>query len=62
MTKQVEIQGQYVQLYSVDEGRTWSSSLQSIVAFGERETMQRLELRKRFNQIDGIQDSDNVDV
>ena len=26
MTKQIEIHGQRVQLYSLDEGHTWSSS------------------------------------
>jgi len=56
MTKQIEIHGQRVQLHSVDEGRTWSSSPQSIVAYGERKTMLRLELQKRFARIDEIQD------
>ena len=59
MTKQVEIHGQRVQLYSLDEGRTWSSSPRSIVAYRQRQTMLRLELRKRFERIDdGMQDPD----
>ncbi len=58
MKKQIEIHGQCVQLYSLDEGRTWSSSPQSIVAYGQRKTMLRLELRKRFERIDWMQDPD----
>ena len=58
MTKQIEIHGQRVQLYSLDEGHTWSSSPQSIVAYGQRKTMLRLELQKRFERIDGMQDPD----
>jgi hypothetical protein len=58
MTKQIEIHGERVQLYSLDEGRTWSSSPQSIVAFGQRKMMLRLELQKRFERIDGMQDPD----
>jgi hypothetical protein len=56
MTKQIEIHGQRVQLYSLDEGRIWSSSPQSIVAFGQRKTMLRLELQKRFERMDGMAD------
>jgi hypothetical protein len=56
MTKQIEIRGQRVRLYSFDESRAWSSSPQSIVAYGQRKTMLRLELRKRFERIDGMQD------
>jgi hypothetical protein len=58
MTKQIEIHGQHVQLFSLDEGHTWSSSPQSIVAYGQRQTMLRLELQKRFERIDGMQDPD----
>ena len=58
MTKQIEIHGQRVYLYSLDEGRTWSSSPQSIVAYGQRKTMLHLELQKRFERIDGMQDPD----
>ena len=56
MTKQIKIHGQRVQLYSLDEGRTWSSSPQAIAAYGQRQTMLRLELQKRFERIDGMQD------
>jgi hypothetical protein len=58
MTKQIEIHGQPVQLYSLDEGHTWSSSPQSIVAYGQRKTMLRLELHKRFERTDEMQDPD----
>jgi hypothetical protein len=56
MIKQIEIHGQRVELYSLDNGRTWSSSPQSIVAYGQREKMLRLELQKRFARIDAMQD------
>ncbi len=56
MTKQTEIHGQRVQLYSWDEGRTWSSNPQSIVAFKQRKTMLRLELQKSFERIDMMPD------
>ncbi len=59
MTKQVDIHGQRVQLYSPDKGHTWSSSPQSIIAYRQRKTMLRLELQKRFEHIDdGMQDPD----
>jgi hypothetical protein len=58
MTKQIEIHGERVQLYSLDEGHTWSSNPQLIVAYGQRKTMLRLELQKRFERIDGMQDPD----
>jgi hypothetical protein len=57
MTKQIEIHGQSVQLYSLN-GHTWSSSPQSIVAYGQRKTMLRMELQKRFERIDEPQDPD----
>lgn len=62
MTKKIEIHGQRVQLYSLDEGRTWSSSPQSIIAYGQRKTTLRLELQKRFERIDGLQypDPNNI--
>ena len=56
MTKQIEIGSQRVLLYSLDEGRTWSSSPQSIVAYGQRKTMLRLELQKSFERIDMMPD------
>jgi hypothetical protein len=44
----------------MDEGHTWSSSPQSIIAYRQRKTMLRLELQKRFEHIDdGIQDADS---
>jgi hypothetical protein len=59
MTKQIEIHGQRIELYSSDKGRTWSSSPQSIVAYSQRKTMLRLELQKRFARIEEeIQDPD----
>lgn len=59
MTKQIDIHGQRVQLYSPDNGRTWSSSPQSIVAYRQRKTMLRLDLQKRFQHMDdGMQDPD----
>jgi len=58
MMKRIDIHGQRVELYSLDKGRTWSSSPQSIVAYGQREKMLRLELQKRFARIDAMQDPD----
>lgn len=49
--------GRRVKLYSLDEGRTWSSSPQSIVAYGQRKTMLRLDLQKSFEGIDVMPDS-----
>ena len=58
MIKQIEIHGQRLKLYSSDQGRTWSSSPQSIVAYGQRKKTLSLELRKRFERMDNIQDPD----
>ncbi len=58
MIKQIKIHGQRVELYSPDKGRTWSSSLQSIVAYGRRKKMLSLEVRKRFERMDEMQDPD----
>lgn len=58
MFKRIEIYGQRVELYSPDKGRTWSSSPQSIAAYGQRKKMLRLELGKRFERIDEMQDPD----
>ena len=58
MMKQIKVHGQRVELYSLDEGRTWSSSPQSIVAYGQRKELLRLELQKRFERIDEMQDPD----
>ena len=54
----VEIHGQRVELYSLDEGRTWASSRQSIVAYGQRKTTLRWELQKWFERIDEMQEPD----
>lgn len=56
MTKQIEIHGRRVRLYSLDDGRTWSSSPQSIIAYGQRKTKLRLELQKSFARIDAMPD------
>jgi len=58
MTKQIDIHGQRVQLYSPDKGRTWSSSPQSIVAYRQRTTMLRLELQKQFERLGEVPDPD----
>ncbi len=58
MIKQIKIHGQRVKLYSSDKGRTWSSSPQSIVAYGRRKKTLSLELQKRFERMDNIQDPD----
>jgi len=62
MTKQIEIHGQRVALYSPDQGRTWASSPQSIVAYGQRKTMLRSELQKRFERLDEMQDPDPNEI
>ena len=58
MIKQIEIHGKRIELYSSDQGRTWSSSPQSIVAYGQRKKTLSLELRKRFERMDARQDRD----
>lgn len=62
MTKQIEIHGKRIELYSSDEGRTWSSSPQSIVAYGQRKAMLCLELQKRFERIEEIEDPDPINI
>ena len=62
MMKQIEIYGQRVALYSADTGRTWSSSVHSIVAYRQRKTMLRLELQKRFERMDEMQDPDPSNI
>jgi len=62
MMKQIEVHGQRVQLYSLDEGRTWSSSPQLIVAYGQRKELLRLELQKRFERIDEMQEPDTNSI
>jgi len=58
MKKRIDIHGQRVELFSADEGRTWTSSPQSIIAYGQRKEMLRVELKQRFLQIDAIQERD----
>jgi hypothetical protein len=58
MTKQIKIYGHHFKLYSLDKGHTWSSSPRSIVAYGRRKQMLSLELRKRFELMDKLQDAD----
>jgi hypothetical protein len=58
MMKQIEIHGQRIEVYSPDKGRTWSSNPRSIVAYGQRKRMLRLELQKGVERIDGMQDAD----
>ena len=58
MTKQIEIHGQRVELYSPDQGRTWSSSPQSIVAYGQRKKMLRCDLQQTFERLDEFLDPD----
>jgi hypothetical protein len=58
MIKQVEIHGQRVKLHSLDQGRTWSSSPESIVAYGQRKQRLRRELKKTFERLGEIHDPD----
>jgi hypothetical protein len=58
MTKQIKIYGHQFKLYSLDKGRTWSSSPRLIVAYGQRKKMLSLELRKRFELMEKLQDPD----
>jgi hypothetical protein len=58
MKKRIDIHGQRVELYSSDEGCTWSSNPQSIAAYGQRKEILRLELKQRFARIDQIQEPD----
>jgi hypothetical protein len=62
MTKQIEVHGQRVKVYSLDEGRSWSSSPQSIVAYGQRKTMLRLELQKSFERIDEVPEPKSYNI
>jgi len=58
MKKRIDLHGQRVELYSADEGRTWTSSPQSIIAYRQRKAMLRLELKHSFAQIDIMQEHD----
>jgi len=52
MKKRIAIDGQRLELYSSDDGRTWTSNPQSIVAYGQCKEILRLELKQRFARID----------
>ena len=58
MMKKIENHRQRIELYSPDKGRTWSSNPRSIVAYGQRKKMLRLELQNGFERIDEMQDPD----
>ena len=58
MMKQIEVHGQRFELCSLDEGRTWSSNPQSIVAYRRRKELSRLELQNSFARIDEMRDLD----
>jgi hypothetical protein len=62
MTKQIEVHGRRVELYSLDGGRTWSSSPQSIIAYGQRKTMLRLELQKSFERMDEMPEPNSHNI
>ena len=57
--KRIEIYDQCFELFGPDKGRTWSSSPRSIVAYGRRKKMSRLELQKRFERIGDMPDPDS---
>jgi hypothetical protein len=58
MLKQVVIKGQSFELYSADNGRTWSSSASSLVAFERRKKTARSKLQESFERISEMQDPD----
>jgi len=58
MKKRIDIHGQRVELYSSDQGRTWSSNPQLIAAYGQRKEILRLELKERFARLDQMQEPD----
>ncbi len=58
MLKQVEIKGQSFELYSADQGRTWSSSARSLVAYERRKKTARSKLQESFQHIGEMQDPD----
>ena len=51
MTKQIEIHGQRVRLFSSDKGRTWTSSPRPTAEYSQGTMMLRLELQKSFARI-----------
>jgi len=58
MKKRVDIHGQRVELHSSDQGRSWSSNPQSIIAYAQRKEILRMELKQRFARIDEMQEPD----
>jgi hypothetical protein len=58
MLKQVKIKGQSFELYSADQGRTWSSSAASLVAFERRKKTARSKLQECFQHIGEMRDPD----
>jgi hypothetical protein len=61
MLKQVKIKGQSFELYSADQGRTWSSSARSLVAYERRKKTGRSKLQESFQHIGEMQDADPDD-
>lgn len=63
MIKLIDVHGRRVKLYSADNGRTWSSSPQSIIAYGHRKQLLRGDLQKAFERLPDISDPEpNTDV
>ena len=63
MIKEIDVHGRRVKLYSSDNGRTWSSSPQSIIAYGQRKQLSRGDLQKAFERLPDISDPEpNIDV
>jgi hypothetical protein len=63
MIKLIDVHGRRVKLYSSDNGRTWSSSPQSIIAYGQRKQLLRGDLQKAFERLPDISDPEpNTDV
>ena len=58
LIKHIKIGGHGFKLYSPDQGRTRSSNPRSIVVYRRRKKMLDLELRKRFQLMDKLQDPD----
>ena len=57
MKKTIDIHGQRVELYSLEDGRTWSSNPQSAVAYEQRQEILRLEIQQKFARIDDMLES-----
>ena len=63
MIKLIDVHGRRVKLYSSDNGRTWSSSPQAIIAYGYRKQLLRGDLQKAFECLPDISDPEpNTDV